>query len=154
MALTKKAQATEPSLVPTLEGGYDCIWFEKKGTNVKPHITRINNEAEAIAFVEKKHVEQVLHKISGWYAQQVFIRYHVTETDYMNIKPRLETLGRAIDKLRNVAKDRKELCHLLDNHVIEMIEVCKPSKKSKFSKSTELLIGELKTYCERILSKQ
>ncbi len=154
MALTKKAQATEPSLVPTLEGGYDCIWFEKKGTNVKPHITRINNEAEAIAFVEKKHVEQVLHKISGWYAQQVFIRYHVTETDYMNIKPRLETLGRAIDKLRKVAKDRKELCHLLDNHVIEMIEVCKPSKKSKFSKSTELLIGELKTYCEQILSKQ
>ena len=154
MALTKKAQAKEPSIIPTMDGGFDCIWFERKGTNKKVHITRINNEAEALAFVEQKHVDQVIDKIRSWQAQQTFIRYQITETDHMNIKPRLEQLGRAIDKLQKIAKDRKGLATLMDEHIIEMIEVCRPGRNSKFKESTDLLIADLKSYCKRILLKQ
>ena len=154
MALTKKQQAKEPSLIPTLDGEFDCIWFYRNGSKYQVQITRIKNEAEAKAFCEQKAVDKVIDKIRSWQSQQEFIRYQMSETDHLNIKPRLKTLGEAIDKLQRIAKDRTKLATILDEHVIGMIEVCRPGKKSKFRESTDNLIEDLKKYCSRILSKQ
>ena len=153
MALTKKTQALEPSLIPRLDGTFDCIWYFKMGS-MKRCITSFDTEDKAREFMEKKHCELIIDKIRGWQAQQTFIRYQISETDYMNIKPRLELLGRAIDKLQKIAKDRIGLATLMEEHIIEMIEVCRPGTKSRFRESTDLLIEDLKSYSKRILLKQ